>query len=212
MPRSMLSHLLLLLTVMPGVIVSAQTFGGGTGGTIIGPSGAPVAGAAIPIEEVDTGLKWKPVRVVDVQPAVGQSNQTVIVHSEDACLDSATSQVAAVNTAHVARELPLNGRDWTTLASLQPWGAIGIDVTNYGGGGPASGLGVDAIDELSIITENASAQYERTLGGAIGAMTRTGPQEITAAPLAADLYSHFLSMSPRFSKRRIRWLFLVRCD
>jgi hypothetical protein len=149
----MRSHSLLLLTVMPGAIVSAQTSGGGIGGTITGPSGASVAGAAILIEEVDTGSKWKLVssstglysahsfpvgkdsvlvnpsgfaivkresveveegseRLVDVQLASGQSSQTVIVNSEAADLDSATSQVAAVYTGHVVRELPLNGRDW----------------------------------------------------------------------------------------------------
>jgi hypothetical protein len=149
---------------MPGVIVSAQIFGGGIGGTITDSSGASVAGAAILIEEVDTGLKWKLVgsgtglysalslplgkysvlvtasgfagvkregveveegseRVVDVQ-LVGQSSQTMIVNSEDADLDSVTPQVAVVNTGHVVREPPLNGRDWTTLASLQPGAAI----------------------------------------------------------------------------------------
>jgi hypothetical protein len=134
------------------VIVSAQTFGGGIGGTITDPSGASVAGGAILIEELDTGLKWKLAssgtglysgpsllvgkysvlvyasgfasvkresveveegseRVVGVQPAVGQSSQTVIVNSEDADLGSATAQVAAPDTRDVVRELPLNGRD-----------------------------------------------------------------------------------------------------
>ena len=54
----MLSQLLLLLTVMPGVIVSAQIFGAAIGGTITDSSGGSVAGAAILIEEVDTGLNW----------------------------------------------------------------------------------------------------------------------------------------------------------
>ena len=48
-----------MLTVVPMAIVSAQTFGGGIGGAITDSSGASVAGAAILIEEVDPGLKWK---------------------------------------------------------------------------------------------------------------------------------------------------------
>jgi hypothetical protein len=156
---------------------------------------------------------------VDVQLAVGQSSQTVLVTSDEADLDSATSEVAAVNTGHVVRELPLNGRDWTTLAPLQPGVAIirtentvtlsnargnrglglmlavggarpaqtsfeldGINVTDYSGGGPASvlglSLGVDAIEEFSIVTENPSAQYGRTSGGVIDAVTRAGSNQL----------------------------------
>lgn len=249
-----------LMAVLFTAIAAAQTSGGGIEGTITDPSAASVAGAAITIEEVDTGLKWKLVtsstglysahslpvgkysvlinasgfasakregveveegaeRVVDVQLSVGQSNQTVLVNSEEADLDSATSEVAAVNTGHVVRELPLNGRDWTTLASLQPGVAIvrtentvtlgnargnrglglmmavggarpeqtsfeldGINVTDYSGGGPASvlglSLGVDAIEQFSIVTENPSAQYGRTSGGVIDAVTRAGTNQL----------------------------------
>ena len=259
MSRSTQIQLLLLLTVFPKTTAAAQTFGGGIGGAITDPSGASVAGAAITIEQFETGSKWKllssstglysahslPVgkysvlvnasgftaakregveveeggeRVVDIQLAVGQSNQTLIVTSEDVGLDSATSQVSAVNTGPVVRDLPLNGRDWTTLASLQPEVAIvrtentvtlgnargnrglglmmavggarpeetsfeldGINVTDYSGGGPASvlglSLGVDAIEEFSIVTENAPAQYGRTSGGVIDAVTRAGSNQ-----------------------------------
>jgi Carboxypeptidase regulatory-like domain len=155
-------------------------------------------------------------RVVDVEFAVGQSNQTALVRSEDAALDSATSQVSVVNTGHVVR---MNGRDWTTLACLQPGVAIvrtentvalgnargnrglglmmaiggarpeqtsfeldGINITEYAGGGPASvlglTLGVDAIEEFSIIMENVPAQYGGTSGGVIDATTRAGSNQL----------------------------------
>lgn len=259
MRRSTQIQVLLLLTFAPIVIASAQTFGGGIGGTITDPSGGSVAGAAITIEQLETGLKWKLVssstglysahslpvgkysvlvtasgfesakndgveveegseRVINVQLSVGQSSQTVTVTSEDSGLDSATSQVSAVNTGPIVRDLPLNGRDWTALASLQPGVAIvrtentvtlgnargnrglglmmavggarpeqtsfeldGINVTDYSGGGPASvlglSLGVDAIEEFSIVTENAPAQYGRTSGGIIDAVTRAGSNQ-----------------------------------
>src|SRR5579862_9021755 len=56
---STLIRLVFLLTLLRAGVVSAQTFGGGGGGTITDPSGASVAGAAIVVEEVDTGLQWK---------------------------------------------------------------------------------------------------------------------------------------------------------
>jgi hypothetical protein len=157
-------------------------------------------------------------RLLDIRLAVGESSQTVLVVSEDGNLDAATSVIQAVNTGNVVRDLPLNGRDWTTLAALQPGVAVvrtenavtlgngrgnrglgvmmavggarpestsfeldGINVTDYSGGGPASvlglSLGVDAIEEFSVITENAPAPYGRTSGGVIDAVTRAGTNQ-----------------------------------
>jgi len=48
-----------LLAVLFAAVAVAQTSGGGIEGTVTDPSAASVAGAAIVIEEVDTGLKWK---------------------------------------------------------------------------------------------------------------------------------------------------------
>ena len=158
-------------------------------------------------------------RLLDIQLAIGESSQTVAVVSEDGNLDTAASAVQAVNTGDVVRDLPLNGRDWTTLASLQPGVNVvrtenavtlantrgnrglgvmmavggarpeqtsfeldGINVTDYAGGGPASvlglSLGVDAIEEFSVITENAPAPYGRTSGGVIDAVTRAGTNHL----------------------------------
>jgi Carboxypeptidase regulatory-like domain/TonB dependent receptor len=258
-PRSTRIRVFFLSAVVPTVVALAQTFGGGIGGTITDPSGKSIAGAAITIQNVSTGLTWKlissttglysahglPVgnysvtvnaagfasakgenveiqegseRVFDIQLSIGESSQTVTVNAEESALDSASSEVSAVNGGYVVRELPLNGRDWTTLASLQPGVAIvstentvalgvaranrglgvmmaiggarpeqtsfeldGINVTDYAGGGPASvlglSLGVDAIEEFSVITENAPAPYGRTSGGVIDATTRAGSNQ-----------------------------------
>lgn len=59
-------------------------------------------------------------RVVDVELGVGPAGQTVTATAEPASVDLATSETGAVETGQVVRELPLNGRDWTTLAALQP--------------------------------------------------------------------------------------------
>src|SRR5437867_914573 len=116
---------------------------------------------------------------------------------------------------HELRELPLNGRDWASLATLQP-GVIKarthLDVTHVGGGGGRSfgnqlsvgggrptqnsyrldgaivndysnagpgsvlgaNLGVDAIQEFTVLTSNYSAEYGFTSGGVINAITRSG--------------------------------------
>jgi hypothetical protein len=158
-------------------------------------------------------------RVVDVELAVGAAEQTVTATSEAATVDLATSQTGGVESGVVVRELPLNGRDWTTLATLQPGVAIvrtenpvvldvprgnrgygvmmaiggsrpqqssywldGVNVNDYSGGGPGSilgvSLGVDSVAEFSVITANPPADYGRTSGGVINAVTRAGTNQI----------------------------------
>ncbi len=54
----------------------------------------------------------------------------------------------------------------------------GVSINDYSNGGPGgvigSNLGVDAIQEFSVITGNATADYGKTSGGIINAVTRTG--------------------------------------
>ena len=54
----------------------------------------------------------------------------------------------------------------------------GISINDYSNGGPGSvlggNLGVDAIQEFSVVTSNATADYGRTSGGIINAVTRSG--------------------------------------
>jgi hypothetical protein len=156
--------------------------------------------------------------VVNVELALGKSEEKVTVASQAATVDLATSQTGAVNSGEVMRELPLNGRDWTTLAALQPEVSIvwtenapalsnsrgnrglgtmmaiggarpqqssyqldGVNLNDYAGGGPASvlgiSLGVDAIQEFSVVTGNAPADYGKTSGGVINAVTRAGTNQ-----------------------------------
>ena len=157
--------------------------------------------------------------VVDVELAIGAAEQTITATSEAATVDLATSQTGGVERGEVVRDLPLNGRDWTTLASLQPGVSIirtenpvvldvprgnrgygvmmaiggsrpqqssywldGVNVNDYSGGGPASilgvSLGVDAVEEFSVITANPPANYGKTSGGVVNAVTRAGSNQI----------------------------------
>src|ERR1700688_5111821 len=51
---------------------------------------------------------------------VGQMSQTVEVSTEAPTVDLASSTISAVVSSTTVRELPLNGRSWTDLATLQP--------------------------------------------------------------------------------------------
>src|SRR5260370_19804621 len=51
---------------------------------------------------------------------VGTNNQQIQVTVEQPALDLASSSISDVINGAAVRQLPLNGRDWTQLATLQP--------------------------------------------------------------------------------------------
>jgi hypothetical protein len=149
---------------------------------------------------------------------VAGRNEVVHVVTETPLVELGSSSIGAIVDSTTIRELPLNGRSWTELATLQPgvnnietqrtfnsgpgaagrairgFGAQltisgarpqqnnyrldGISVNDHSNAGPGSvlggNLGVDAIQEFSVLTSNYSAEYGRTSGGVVNATTRSG--------------------------------------
>jgi Carboxypeptidase regulatory-like domain/TonB-dependent Receptor Plug Domain len=144
--------------------------------------------------------------------------QQVVVTTALPVVDLASSQISNVVDEQTVRQLPLNTRDWSLLATLQPgvnqvrtekavavgadrgnrgFGAQltiaggrpqqnnyrmdGISINDYSNGAPGSvsgiNLGVDAIQEFSVVTANASAEYGREAGGVINAVSRAGTND-----------------------------------
>ncbi len=149
---------------------------------------------------------------------VGQVSQRVEVTGEVSQVELTSSASTDEVNSTTVRELPLNGRDWTSLAVLQP-GVIGIrtqlgttgtvnrgnrgfgnqltvvghrptennyrvngiTVNDYTNGSPGSvqgaQLGVDAIQEFSVLTANYTAEYGRTSGGVVNAVLKSGTND-----------------------------------
>src|SRR6202166_2862522 len=156
-------------------------------------------------------------QVLNANLQVGQMNQQVVVTTEAPTVELASSALNAVVEAPTIVALPLNGRSWTDLASLQPgvsgietqvafgdsgrgnrgFGAQlsisgarpqqnnyrldGVSINDYANGGPGNvlgeNLGVDAIQEFSVLTSNYSAEYGKTSGGVVNAITRSGTNQ-----------------------------------
>jgi hypothetical protein len=147
--------------------------------------------------------------------SVGQVSQEIQVTGAAPQVDLESSTISGEVSAQTVRELPLNGRDWTSLAALEPGVASvnsqlsvqgsaiaagrglgtqmtisgarptqnsyrldGVIVNDYSNAGPGSvlgqNLGVDAIQEFTVLTSNYSAEYGFTSGGVINAVTRSG--------------------------------------
>src|SRR6516225_502850 len=155
-------------------------------------------------------------QVLNLAMRVGQATEKVQVIGEAPAVQLATASVSAEVNATTVRELPLNGRAWTDLATLQTgvnavsmlqptfevgtdrgnrgFGAQlsisgarpqennyrldGVSLNDYGNGGPGNvlggNMGVDAIQEFSVLTSNYSAEYGKTAGGVVNAITRSG--------------------------------------
>lgn len=150
---------------------------------------------------------------------VGQVNQTVEVTAAPPEIQTSSSTISSTVDARTVRELPLNGRDWTSLAALEPgvssiqnqvgtgfsankgnrgfgnqltngghranentYRINGVSINDYSNGAPggASGLnlGVDGIQEFSVLTSDYTAEYGRTSGAVINAITKSGVNEL----------------------------------
>jgi len=158
---------------------------------------------------------------------VGQLNQIVEVNAVPPDVQTASSTISATVDSTTVRELPLNGRDWTSLAALEPgvsniptqagtgfsankgnrgfgnqlsngghrsnentYRVNGIVINDYSNGAPggASGLnlGVDGIQEFSVLTSNYTAEYGRTSGAVINAITKSGVNELHGTAFVFD--------------------------
>ena len=150
---------------------------------------------------------------------VGQVTQTVEVMAAPPEVQTSSSTISSTVDATTIRELPLNGRDWASLAALEPGvssivnqaqttfnankgnrgfgnqlsdaghranentyrinGVVINDYSNGAPGGPSGlNLGVDGIQEFSVLTTDYTAEYGRTSGAVINAITKSGANEL----------------------------------
>src|SRR5438034_610380 len=151
--------------------------------------------------------------VFNVVMQAGDATRVVRVAVSGTSADQASSTVGGNISTSTVVDSPLNGRDWTQLATLQAgvtgvqtgsaqgggnsqrgFGAAlsisgarpdqnnyrldGVSINDYSNGAPGSvlgdNLGVDAVEQFSVLGSNYPAQYGRTTGGVINAVTRSG--------------------------------------
>ncbi|MFY9528919.1 MAG: carboxypeptidase regulatory-like domain-containing protein [Candidatus Acidiferrales bacterium] len=149
---------------------------------------------------------------------VGRVTEEVTVTGAAPAVETTNSTISAEVDSTTVRELPLNGRDWASLATLQPGVAgvrtqevitqvgsharglgsqlsidgnrptqntyrlNGVIINDYSNAGPGNvlggNLGVDAIQEFSVLTSNYSAEYGFTSGGVVNAITKSGTNQV----------------------------------
>jgi hypothetical protein len=153
---------------------------------------------------------------VDFVLRVAVTDQTVSVVGNEAGVELESTTLSYDVNGTTVRELPLNGRDFTSLATLQPsvstlngQGASsgsmragrgkaltisgnrpaannflfdGISMNDQSNNTPGSilgvTLGVDAIDQFTLIADTFPAEYGNASGGILNAVTRSGTNHI----------------------------------
>ena len=145
----------------------------------------------------------------------GQVKELVEVTGTPPDVQTTNSTVSSTVDSNTVRELPLNGRDWTSLATLEPgvekvpnqvttafsankgnrgfgsqltdsghrpnensYRVNGVSVNDYSnaapGGATGLNLGVDGVQEFSVVTTGYTAEYGRTSGAIVNAITKSG--------------------------------------
>jgi hypothetical protein len=156
--------------------------------------------------------------LINLKLKLGATQETIEVKGNTRGVELTTSTLSDQVELRTISDLPLNGRDWTLLATLSPgvvslesiqpatggsasggrgnrgfgteltisgsrpqqssYRVDGINVNDWLNGGPGSVLGatagVDSVEEFSVLTSNYSAEYGRTSGGVINAITHSG--------------------------------------
>src|ERR1700694_5921961 len=187
-------------------------------------------------------------RVVNVALRIGTINEVVRVQTEVPEVELASSEISGVVNAATIRELPLNGRDWTQLATLEPgitsirtqpsvgagdrgqrgfgtqmtvnggrpaqnnYRLDGVSINDYSNSAPGSVLGADlgsdAVSEFSVLSSTYPAEYGRSSGGVINAITRSGTNEFHGSVYeflrnsALDASNFFDATKPPFKRNQ----------
>jgi outer membrane receptor protein involved in Fe transport len=162
----------------------------------------------------------------------GEVTQVVEVTSIPPDVQTTSSAVISTLDSKTVRELPLNGRDWTQLATLEPgvlsvpnqattsfnankgnrgfgnqltdsghrpnensYRLNGVSINDYSnaapGGATGLNLGVDSVQEFSVITTGYTAEYGRTSGAIINAITKSGTNQFHGTGFFFDRDSVF---------------------
>src|SRR5579864_8307233 len=166
-------------------------------------------------KQADVTLTVGAQQTLNLPLTIGEASQTVEVTGAATLVQTSNSVLSDEIESNTVRDLPLNGRDWASLATLSPGvnaletqqpfenGALrgnrgfglqltisggrptqnnyrldGLSINDYGNGGPGSvlgqNLGVDAIEEFSVVTGNYAAEYGTTSGGIVNALSKSG--------------------------------------
>jgi hypothetical protein len=141
----------------------------------------------------------------DLTVELGAANETVTITAEATLVQAASAERSYAIQGEIVRSIAVNGRGFTPLASITP-GIIfntntgssdaiqnisanglrtsannvqldGVAIVDTGNNGTMFSVNLDAIAEFKVLTSNYQAEYGRSAGAQISAVTRGGSRE-----------------------------------
>src|ERR1700731_3831058 len=128
---------------------------------------------------------------------VGQVTQTLSVAGEAPTVQLATSSISAVVNSTTVRELPLNGRSWTDLATLQPGVAAIQTQASYAIGALRGNRGFGA--QITVAGARPVQNNYRLDGVSINDRTNGGPGSVLGGNLGVDAIEEFSVSTSNYS-------------
>ena len=143
---------------------------------------------------------------------VGATTETVTITAEATLVQSESAERSLAIQGEILRSIAVNGRGFTPLASLVP-GIIfntnngssdaitnifanglrssannlqldGVSIVDTGNNGTLLSLNLDAVEEFKVLTSNYQAEYGRSAGAQISAVTRGGKRDFHGSAYA----------------------------
>jgi hypothetical protein len=126
---------------------------------------------------------------------VGTLTETVTVSTEAPLLQASSGERSFTVTTEAVQNLPINSRNWSALTALTP-GVLGttrvgnagqqnntvmmdgVAIMDTGNNGQMLQTNIDAIAEVKILTSGYQAEYGRSSGMQITAVTKSGTNQV----------------------------------
>ena len=142
-------------------------------------------------------------RLLNLSMQVGQVTQQIEVTAAAATVQLTSSAVSAEVGATTMRELPLNGRDWTQLASLQA-GIVSARTQPTSGGAATSPRGNRGFgNELSDAGHRPNDNNYRINGISVLDYANEGPGNVIGASLGVDAIQEFSVLTTNYTACRL---------
>ena len=143
--------------------------------------------------------------------SVGEVSQTVEVTGAAVQIDLASSTISGNVQGIEVRELPLNGRDWASLATLEP-GVASVRSQYDPNINPSAAGGRGLAMQLSIGGGRPTQNSYRLDGAIVNDYSNSGPASVLGANLGVDAIQEFTVLTSNYSPSGASTTSSINCN
>lgn len=145
-------------------------------------------------KQSDVTLTVGAQQVLNVSLKIGEATQTVDVTAAAPLVDLGSSTLSGEVDSATVRELPLNGRDWASLATLEP-GVAQVRTHPLGTTQGSRGLGM----QMTISGNRPTQNSFRLDGALVNDFSNAGPGSVLGQNLGVDSIQEFTALTSNYS-------------